>query len=106
MTPFWRANPWITHPTIDRHPVMLSLILNSLRPASILSGAQERGFAVAGTNSDDQVLPDLTAISGLEVTDLLELVSPSDRRELQKKLEEMVRVRRQAEADSATLRLS
>ncbi len=85
---------------------MLSLILNSLRPASILSGAQERGFAVAGTNSDDQVLPDLTAISGLEVTDLLELVSPSDRRELQKKLEEMVRVRRQAEADSATLRLS
>ncbi|MDQ3914259.1 MAG: hypothetical protein M3323_02860 [Actinomycetota bacterium] len=51
-------------------------------------------------------MPDLTAISGLEVTDLLELVSPSDRRELQKKLEEMVRVRRQAEADSATLRLS
>lgn len=85
---------------------MLSGILNSLRPASILSGAQERGFAVAGTSSDDQVLPDLTAISGLEVTDLLELVSPSDRRELQKKLEEMVRVRRQAEADSATLRLS
>ncbi len=61
---------------------------------------------MAGTSSDDQVLPDLTAISGLEVTDLLELVSPSDRRELQKKLEEMVRVRRQAEADSATLRLS
>lgn len=62
---------------------------------------------MAGTNSDDLVLPDLTAISGLvEVTDLLELVSATDRRELQKKLEEMVRVRRQAEADSATLRLS
>ena len=54
----------------------------------------------------DDVLPDLTAVEGFQVDDLLDLTPEPEREKLTRQLEEMVRVRRQAEADSATLRLS
>jgi hypothetical protein len=50
-------------------------------------------------------LPQLTPIENLDIRDPLDLLSPEERARMRRELEEMAKQRRQAEADSSSLRL-
>jgi hypothetical protein len=56
--------------------------------------------------SDKSPLPALTPIEGLSIEEPLNLLGPEERRCLKRELDEMARNRREAEANSHTLRLS
>ncbi len=65
-----------------------------------------RGKTMKAQQSHKSPLPALTPIEGLNVEEPLNLLRPEERRSLKRELDEMARSRREAEANSHTLRLS
>lgn len=65
-----------------------------------------RGEMMKAQQSDKSPLPALTPIAGLSVEEPLNLLGPEERQSLKRELDEMARSRREAEANSHTLRLS
>lgn len=65
------------------------------------------GGATVMTKHEEKtsVLPTLTPIPGLVIRNILDLVVEKDRQQLQRDLDEIARVRRQAEATSGSLQL-
>jgi hypothetical protein len=55
--------------------------------------------------SDEDVLPPLTPVEGLDILDPLSTLTDEERQELNRALDDMARARRQAEASTAALQL-